>query len=90
MMTRLTITAAALFAFAAPAAAEVLPMMPSDPLDGPYVSVEQVSAEMAEPMTYARVVEMSDMDGDPTVTTDEEERMIALLSQVLTVAPVAQ
>ena len=86
-MTRHALLFPVLATLATPAMSEVIALMPSDSLDGPYIEASAVSPDMLEPMTPARVAQMSDLDGDPTVTTAEEKEMIALLSQVLTITP---
>ena len=40
------------------------------------------------PLTYDDILMMADLDGDPSIITDEEARMIALLEQVLLTGPV--
>ncbi|MFQ6548177.1 hypothetical protein AADZ90_009475 [Aestuariibius sp. 2305UL40-4] len=40
------------------------------------------------PLTYDDILMMADLDGNPSIITDEEARMIALLQQVLLAGPV--
>ena len=85
-MPRLIITLAALI-LAAPATAEPLGRILQS--DGPYIDLPEGVIINAAAPSLADIRVMADLDGDPSVTTREEERMIALLSAVLLSAPIA-
>ena len=58
------------------------------PVDDHWVAAPEDAAYGAAPTTYEDIVAMADLDGDPSVISDEEREMIALLSQVLGASPV--
>lgn len=73
---------------ASPAVAEVVPMDHALIEDGLWIEAPQDAAFGSGPATYDDIVAMADLDGNPEVITDEERRMIALLSQVLGATPI--
>ena len=56
--------------------------------DGPWIAIPagMTYPEYSSPEEEIR--DMADLDGDPSVTTPEELRMIATLTQILGVAPI--
>jgi hypothetical protein len=73
---------------ASPVAAEIVPMDFSPMEDGPWIELPEGAAFNTAPPTYDDIIAMSDLDGDPSVTTAKEHEMIALLSQVLGASPI--
>ena len=59
------------------------------PMDDHWVEVPAEAAFSAAPTTYDDIVAMADLDGDPTIITDKEREMIALLTQVLGATPIS-
>ena len=74
---------------ASPAVAEVVPMDYAPMEDGPWVEMPEGAAYDPAPTTYDDIVAMADLDGDPSVITEEEREMIALLTQVLGATPIS-
>ncbi|MEJ6398808.1 hypothetical protein [Yoonia sp. 208BN28-4] len=58
--------------------------------DGPWIDLPEGVVIQTSAPTYADIVALADLDGDPSVMTADEERMIALLAQVMLGTPVAQ
>ncbi len=73
---------------ASPAVAEVVPMDQALMHDGLWIDAPQDAALGSGHTTHDDIVAMADLDGNPGVITDEERRMIALLSQVLGARPI--
>ncbi len=73
---------------ATPAVAEVVPMshMPMD--EGPWIDVPEGVTYDTAPPSYDDIVAMANLDGDPTIISDKEREMIAVLSQVLGSSPI--
>ncbi|KQI67186.1 hypothetical protein AN189_16400 [Loktanella sp. 3ANDIMAR09] len=81
--------ATAFAVFASPAAAEVVPLVAAqDVADGPYIDVAQTVSYSDAPTTLDDIHALADLDGDPSVVTDREREMIALLSMMLIGTPV--
>ena len=72
---------------ATPATAEVVSMAPM-PMDDLWVDVPVDATFNPGPPSYDDIVAMADLDGDPSVISDKEREMIALLTQVLGSAPI--
>ena len=72
---------------ATPATAEVVAMSPM-PMDDLWVDVPVDATFNPGPPTYDDIVAMANLDGDPSVISDKEREMIAVLSQVLGTAPI--
>ena len=76
-------------AAAFPAAAEVLPVIPSEPMDGPTLALDHLPAGFDAPLTEDRLLTLADLDGSTDTITDDERRMIALLGEMLSTVPVS-
>ncbi|MFQ6552089.1 hypothetical protein AAD018_007055 [Aestuariibius insulae] len=64
----------------------------AEDLDGPWTLLPadaDIEALMA-PLTPEDIVRMADLDGDPTVLTDDEAEMIRVLGAVLLGVPVEE
>ena len=59
------------------------------PTDDHWVDVPADAAFAAAPATYDDIVALADLDGDPSIITDKEREMIALLTQVLGATPIS-
>lgn len=80
---------AALAAFAPPAMAEVVPLLPTFATDGgPWVDVPENAAFDTAPLSYDDIEALANLDDDPAVTTAQEQEMIAMLLQVLGASPI--
>ncbi|WP_133065006.1 hypothetical protein [Flavimaricola marinus] len=59
----------------------------SDPLplgiDGPWIAIPAATDVNIGPLSDDAIAALADLDGDPSITTDQEAAMIALLMQVL-------
>ena len=78
-----------LVALASPAVAEVVPLSQFAADDGPWIEVAEDATFTAEPTSYADIVAMADLDGNPDVLTAKEQEMIAVLTQVLGATPIS-
>ncbi|MFZ3583878.1 hypothetical protein ACOI1H_17135 [Loktanella sp. DJP18] len=56
--------------------------------DDHWIDAPQDVAFGSGPTPHDDIVAMADLDGNPDVVTDEERRMIALLTQVLGATPI--
>ena len=73
---------------ALPAQAEMLPFIPSEPLDGPILAIEHLPADFDAPLTEERLLRLADLDGDPVRIDADERRMLAVLGDLLANSPV--
>ena len=73
---------------ALPAQAEMLPFIPSEPLDGPLLAVERLPADFDAPLTEERLMHLADFDGDSALMDEDGRRMLALLDDLLSNSPV--
>ena len=58
--------------------------------DGPWIAIPAGMSFDAQKSPAEEIRSMADLDGDPTITTAEEIKMIALLTQILGAEPLSQ
>lgn len=58
--------------------------------DGPWIDLPDGVVVRTTAPTYDDIVAMADLDGNPDVITEDEQRMILLLSEVLMASPITQ
>ena len=88
MTRRLTLFLAAVFALSAGLSAHAQPAVPAVPMEGgPWIDLPEGAVLNTAPPSIADIHAMADLDGDPSVTTEEEARMIEVLMQVLGTDP---
>jgi hypothetical protein len=56
--------------------------------DGPWIDLPEGTVITDAAPQYEDILAMADLDGDPSITTPQEARMIALLSDVLMGQPI--
>ena len=84
-MTQISLSTLALCLVPLVAGAQTTPQAAMD--DGPWIDLPAGYTVDTSPPTAADIHAMADLDGDPSVLTEDEARMIAVLSQILLGSP---